>query len=69
LVALRRPRFQAQPEEETVFPAPQVSHSSLRYPRWAVVSGVILYCSIFWLVVWFAGGWVLSLIQNGAAAQ
>jgi len=68
LVALRRPRFEPRAEEETVFPAPQVAHSLPRYPRWAVISGIILYCSAFWVVVWFAGGWVLSLIHNVGAS-
>jgi hypothetical protein len=68
LVALRRPKFEQQPEEEIVFPAAAPAYSSPRYPRWAVVSGVILYCSVFWLVIWFAGGWVLSLIHSAGAA-
>jgi hypothetical protein len=25
------------------------------YPRWIVVSGVILYCSLFWGIIWVAG--------------
>jgi hypothetical protein len=64
LVALRRPAFEQQTEEEIVFPATPAVRFLPRYPRWAVVCGVVLYCSTFWLVIWSVGGWALSLIHN-----
>jgi hypothetical protein len=57
--------FEQQAEEEIVFPVAAPARPLPHYPRWTVVSGVILYCSIFWVVVWFAGGWVLSLVHGG----
>lgn len=32
-------------------------------PRWIVISGLVLYCSVFWAILYVAGAWLLSLFN------
>jgi hypothetical protein len=38
-----------------------------RPPRWLVVSGLILYCSVFWMLIWAAGSFGIDLIRTATA--
>jgi|GEM_PF-3363116 len=40
---------------------------SKRPPRWLVVSGLILYCSVFWMLIWAAGSFGIDLIRTATA--
>jgi hypothetical protein len=37
------------------------------YPRWLVVSSVVLYCAVFWAVIVAAGSWGVELVRVAAA--
>jgi len=66
--ALRRP----QPlEDNRVDPsrAAEVEpHAGRPYPRWMVVSGLVLYCAVFWAFVVAAGTWGVELVRMASAA-
>jgi hypothetical protein len=51
----------------------QYLDDSQRYPRWAVLLGVIAYCVVAWAVVFQLGGsateWVASLFSAGVDQQ
>lgn len=58
--AVRRPQFNQEEREEFDSSASIDELLGAPYPRWLVASGVFLYCTIFWAVIWIAG-------VNGAA--
>ena len=37
------------------------------YPRWAVVSGLIIYCAVFWGIIAAVGTWAIELIRTAMA--
>lgn len=65
--ALRR--LQPLPEERNVVQAggtaPQPKEGA--YPRWIVATGVILYCCVFWAVVWVAASAGIEWVRVAAA--
>ena len=34
-----------------------------RTPRWIVVSGLIVYCSVFWAFIWIGASWLISVLN------
>lgn len=64
VVAMRRPHERDDETEERDFDDTLVEQSPHTVPRWIVVSGLVLYCSAFWAVLYFAGAWVLSLFRS-----
>lgn len=65
--ALRRPQQQAAPQpvpEGSVHPEPRLEG---RYPRWLVVSSLIAYCAVVWVIVILAGGWGIELVRTATA--
>lgn len=63
-MAVRRPHEKSDEIEERDFDDTLVEQSPHSVPRWIVVSGLVLYCSIFWAILYFAGVWVLSLFNR-----
>jgi hypothetical protein len=67
LGALRRP--QLEPEERELLRGaesePAATNSS--YPRWIVITGVVLYCSVFWTIIWIAGSTGIEWVRAAAA--
>jgi len=67
LGALRRPQHWETPKlapREAVSTKPYVGRP---YPRWLVVSGVLLYCAVFWALAIAAGSWGVELIRTAMA--
>jgi hypothetical protein len=66
LGALRRPEHW-----EALEPIPPGSADQPRvgppYPRWLVVSGLIVYCAAMWAFVIVAGSWGVELIRTATA--
>ena len=65
--ALRRPlNLDAQrPDlERSALAEPRVER---RYPRWMVVSGLVFYCAVAWVLVIAAGSWGVELIRTATA--
>jgi hypothetical protein len=64
--ALRRPQQWDAPK-----PTPEGSAAEPRverpYPRWLVVSGLIFYCAVVWVLVIAAGSWGVELIRTATA--
>lgn len=64
--ALRRPQHLEAPK-----PTPEASAAEPRvgkpYPRWLVVSGLVVYCAIFWVLVIAAGSWGVEIIRTATA--
>lgn len=65
--ALRRPQPREDEREELRSPAttPELPPSS--YPRWIVISGVIIYCSVFWAIIWVAATAGIDWVRQAAA--
>lgn len=40
---------------------------SRRPPRWVVVSGLVLYCSVFWMLIWAAGTFGVDMVRAASA--
>lgn len=62
---LRQPR--ARVVEQTPLPvAPPVAAAPREkpYPRWVVVSGMIIYCVLCWFLIWTAGGWLIGFFSG-----
>jgi hypothetical protein len=69
LGALRRPQQHEIEEKEDLEGSAQVAaEPKSSYPRWAVVSGLIFYCALFWVVVVAAGVWGVDWVRSAAAA-
>ena len=69
LGALRRSEQHEIEEKEDFENQAQVAGASKStYPRWAVVSGLILYCALFWGIVVVAGVWGVQWVHSAAAA-
>jgi hypothetical protein len=58
-----------QPELEDAAPESDARHEALAqsaakpHPRWLVVSGLILYCAVFWGVLFAAGDWLFDTLR------
>lgn len=65
--ALRRPQVEPQQKPEARGAVERRSRPA--YPRWLVVSGLILYCTVFWVLIWAAGNWGLDLVRAATAGQ
>jgi hypothetical protein len=37
------------------------------YPRWLVISSLVVYCAVFWVLVVAAGTWGVELIRTATA--
>ncbi len=62
VVAVRRQK-QIQAEEQEKAPtATQDQRANASYPRRIVVLGLILYCAVFWIIIWFFGAFIFNLI-------
>lgn len=67
--ALRRPKQLELEEKEDFEGHAQIAgEPKSSYPRWAVVSGLILYCALFWAIVVAAGVWGVEWVHTAAAA-
>lgn len=65
--ALRRPQNLDAPRpdlERSALAEPRVER---RYPRWMVVSGLVFYCAVAWVLVIAAGSWGVELIRTATA--
>lgn len=64
--ALRRPQHWDAPKPNHPASAaePRVGRP---YPRWLVVSGLVVYCVAVWVLVVMAGGWGIELIRTATA--
>ncbi|HVV34223.1 MAG TPA: hypothetical protein VHC73_13430 [Vitreimonas sp.] len=67
--ALRRPQLQPELHAEPLAQSVPEPGRSERYPRWAVVSGIVVYCSICWILVWAAGSWAWGALHAGAVSR
>lgn len=65
--ALRRPELDYE-ERVEVRPEAQAERPRL-YPRWIVVSSVIVYCSVFWVLVWMAGSVGIDWVRTAQAGN
>lgn len=65
--ALRRPELH---DDERVEVRPEAqAERPRRYPRWIVVSSVVIYCSAFWLLVWMAGTAGVAWVRTASAGN
>ena len=39
------------------------------YPRWAVISGLIIYCAVFWGIIATVGSWGIELVRIAVAGS
>jgi hypothetical protein len=37
------------------------------YPRWAVISGLVIYCAVFWGIIATIGSWGVDLVRTAVA--
>ena len=65
--ALRRPRHWETPKPIPTGSADEAPRVGRPYPRWLVVSGLIVYCAALWVLVIAAGGWGVELIRTATA--
>lgn len=64
--ALRRPQHWEAPKP-TPKGAAAEPRVEKRYPRWLVVSSLVVYCAAFWVLVVVAGSWGVELIRTATA--
>jgi hypothetical protein len=67
LVALRRPLPEPQPLVDNRIPESHPGVRAKRVPRWIVVSGLVAYCSVFWLLIWAVGTFGIDLVRSATA--
>lgn len=65
--ALRR--HQIDESQGQAAPRPKLSRPPQKspYPRWIVLSGLVAYCAVFWVVIWAAGSWGINLVRVAMA--
>lgn len=66
--ALRRP--QLSPEDRDLVHVPDIGPQPVpgAYPRWIVISGVVIYCCVFWTFIWVASSTGIEWVRAAAAA-
>jgi len=67
LGALRRPQPDLERRETLTTPSLQKESQGARVPRWLVASGLIVYCSVFWVLIWAAGSFGIDLVRAATA--
>ncbi len=63
--ALPRPEQSLPRVEESARSTVIKARANSSPPRWLVVSGLVIYCSVFWSIIWFAGNWAIEAIAAG----
>ena len=38
------------------------------YPLWAVFSGLVIYCAVFWALISMVGSWGIEFVRTAVAA-
>jgi hypothetical protein len=67
LGALRRPEPREEDQEHLQVTVQPDERIIAPYPRWMVVSGLVLYCAVFWALIAGAGMWGVELIRTATA--
>jgi len=67
--ALRRPELEDERRPEADAPESRAAAPEPKYPRWMVLSGLLVYCAVFWAVIWTAGNWGVSLVRTAIAGE
>ena len=67
MVALRALQQRLEDAKESDHPDTLGRAPNSAYPRWIVVSSLALYCTVFWVIVWFAGSWGFELVRVAMA--
>lgn len=65
--ALRRPQLETEQEQVPGHQPEAAPPLKSAYPRWAVVSGLLVYCAVFWVLVVSVGWWGIELIRTASA--
>ena len=65
--ALRR--HQIDEPENRIEDRPNLSRPPQKsaYPRWLVLLGLVVYCTVFWVVIWALGSWAFNLARVAMA--
>ena len=69
LGALRRPQQEPEHRPELATGEQVAASPKSSYPKWAVVSGLVLYCALFWVLIAAAGTWGVQLVHTAMAAR
>jgi len=67
--ALRRPELREDVDPSNRRAETGARAPESRYPRWAVVSGVVVYCAVFWVIVWGVANGVLDMVAAAAKSR
>lgn len=65
--AMRRPQLKEEAREDFVTAESPEEPPPTLYPRWIVVPCVVLYCTVFWALVWIAGTSGVDWVRTAAA--
>lgn len=65
--ALRRHQAEELEGRDEVRPDLSRPAQKSSFPRWLTVSTVVVYCAVFWMVIWAAGSWGLNLVRVAVA--
>lgn len=65
--ALRRPQDNLEQRDAPSSPPIADTGRQRGFPRWIVVSGLIFYCSAFWLLIWAVGSLGVDLVRTATA--
>jgi hypothetical protein len=67
LGALRRHQIEEQDGQGESRPNLSRPPQKSTYPKWLVLSGLVAYCAVFWVVIWAAGTWGVSVVRVAMA--
>lgn len=65
--ALRRPQHWETPKPVPQGSAADEPRVGRPYPRWLVISSLVLYCAAAWILIIAAGTWGVELIRTATA--
>jgi hypothetical protein len=65
--ALRQPQQREEVRADPRGSAHSEPYAGAPYPRWVVVSGVVIYCAVCWAIVVAAGSWGVELVRAAMA--
>lgn len=65
--ALRRHHPEMAPSASPASPEAQTVSRGKRAPKWLVVSGLLVYCSVFWMLIWAVGTFGVDMVRVATA--
>lgn len=65
--ALRRPQPLVQPRVENRASGHVPEQRQKPVPRWMVVTGLLAYCAVFWVLIWTVGSLGLDWVHTATA--